>query len=98
MTYDTPVVEAEPYLNREEAAEYLSRMLSGKITAQQIAGWGQRGPRFRLFRGNKAKRGGGWGRWAVYTRADLDAWIEAQLRDPFEEYDDAEDDKLACAG
>jgi hypothetical protein len=95
MYNDTPVV-AEPYLNRAEAAEYLSVRLSGRITAQMIAGWGQKGPRFRLFRGNRAKRGGGWGRWAVYTRADLDAWIEAQLREPFgEDYEDA--DQLARA-
>jgi hypothetical protein len=92
--------EAEPYLNREQAAEYLSVVLSGKISAQQIASWGSAGPRYRLFRGNKAKRGGGWGRWAVYTKPDLDAWIETQLRDPFAAEDllDAEDEQLACTG
>jgi hypothetical protein len=83
MSNVTPV-EQPAYLTREEAAAYLTEKLRGPINAKQMSHWGSNGPRYKLFRGNKAKRGGGWGRWALYTTADLDTWAEAQLRDPFE--------------
>jgi hypothetical protein len=78
---DTPV--AQTYMTREEAAAYLSERLRGTFNAKQISKWGDKGPRYRLFRGNKAARGGGWGRWALYTAEDLEAWIETQLVEPF---------------
>ena len=71
------------YLTREEAAAYLSDRLRGTFNAKQISKWGDKGPAYKLFRGNKAARGGGWGRWALYTAEDLEAWIATQLVEPF---------------
>lgn len=81
----------QQYLTREEAAAYLSNKLRGPINARQMSHWGRKGPRYFLFRGNKAARGGGWGRWALYTIADLDTWAEAQLKDPFADDDAVEE-------
>lgn len=62
----------KPYLTRAEAAEYITRMgaQTTKNTLQKFASVGG-GPVYRRF-GNKA----------LYTRADLDAWIAEKLGEP----------------
>jgi len=80
---DTRVGPPRPtprYLNRDEAALYLSEQLRGTVSTKAMSGWGKKGPPYRVFRGKRGERGGN-GRWAVYTIEDLDAWIETQLAD-----------------
>jgi hypothetical protein len=106
MADDTPTLQevqqifaAGNYANRSQAAVYLSARLNGRITVDNLHSWGKAGPRYFLLRGNKKARGGGWGRWAVYTQADLEAWIEANLKDPFEEERaNGHCQDLACTG
>ena len=61
-----------PYLSRPEAAEFICArgLIVSKNTLQKYATVGG-GPVYRRF-GNRA----------VYTPADLDAWIEQKLSDP----------------
>lgn len=79
------------YMTREEAAAYLSDRLRGPINAKQMSGWGSKGPPYKMFRGAATLRRGGRGRWALYTMADLDAWIEAQLTEPHPNGHDPQD-------
>ena len=62
----------KPFLSRSEAADYMCAegFTVSKNTLQKYATVGG-GPVYRRF-----------GRRAVYTRADLDAWIEQKLSDP----------------
>ena len=62
----------KPFLSRSQAADYMCAegFTVSKNTLQKYATVGG-GPVYRRF-----------GRRAVYTRADLDAWIEQKLSDP----------------
>jgi hypothetical protein len=71
------------WLNREQAAAYISRQVGVPMTATILANRASRGdgPPYRIWAGKGSLKGGS-GRYAVYRPADLDAWIETQFRDP----------------
>ena len=73
----------EIYLNREQAAEYISSRVGIRFSPHSLA---QRastgtGPPYRIWGGRGPSRGGR-GRFAVYRPADLDLWIEQQFHEP----------------
>lgn len=65
-------MQSDRYLNREEAADYLTSqgLRTSKTTLQKWATTGG-GPIYRRF-----------GKQAVYLAADLDAWAQAKLGNP----------------
>ncbi len=71
------------YLNREQAAAYISQRVGVRITSTILANRASlgTGPSYRIWNGRGSGRGGR-GRYAVYKPADLDLWIEANLHDP----------------
>lgn len=72
------------YLNRAQAAVYISDQLGISVSADSLAQRASKGtgPRYRIFGGLDCRGRGGYGRPALYTYDDLDAWIEAQLQPP----------------
>ena len=64
--------DTKKYLTRAEAADYLSSagFPTAKSSLQKFAVHGG-GPVYRVF-----------GRNALYTRADLDAWVEGRISQP----------------
>ena len=67
----------EKYLSRKEAAEYLTNARGILTTAQTLATWAYRdnSPKFKKLKGS-----GGRYWCAYYTKADLDTWLDDNLK------------------
>jgi hypothetical protein len=68
------------FLNRKQAALYISSRVGVSFTAQSLAdrAYAGTGPIYSMFGGTRGCKG----HIAVYAIADLDAWIQSQLHAP----------------
>lgn len=80
----SPSTITPAWLNREQAAAYITRRVGILVTATILANKASvgNGPAYRIWGGKGGTGRGGRGRFAVYRPADLDAWIETQFHEP----------------